>query len=94
MNCSRVVFSGHALKRMFERTIGKNEIVSVLTNGEIIQEYPNDQPYPSNLIIGFGESGPLHVPAAQDEQNICYVVTCYRPDSALWQDDFKKRRTT
>ncbi len=78
---------------MFERDIGKNEVVSALAGGEIILEYPDDAPYPSKLILAYSDAGVLHVLAAQDEQNTCYVVTCYRPDSNLWMDDFKKRRT-
>jgi hypothetical protein len=93
MNCSRIVFSGHAVKRMFERNIGKIEVESALAAGEVIMEYPDDSPYPSRLILACSEKGALHVLVALDEQNACYVVTCYRPDSSLWLDDFKKRRT-
>ncbi len=94
MKCGRLIFSGHALRRMFERNIGKDEVVAAVADGEVILEYPEDQPYPSVLILALTESVPLHVLVARDEQDICYIVTSYRPDASLWQNDFKKRRNT
>ena len=47
----QLVFSTHAIKRMFERSITKAEIRRVLVNGEVINEYLEDKPYPSQLIL-------------------------------------------
>ncbi|MGH2495853.1 MAG: DUF4258 domain-containing protein [Ktedonobacteraceae bacterium] len=43
----QLVFSTHAIKRMFERSISKADIRRVLVNGEVINEYPDDKPYAS-----------------------------------------------
>lgn len=94
IECSRIVFSGHALRRMFERGIGKVDIDTALSLGETIAVYSDDIPYPSRLILAFIEERPLHVLVAQDGQTICYIVTCYQPDLALWQDGFRTRRTS
>lgn len=83
IQCERIVFSGHALRRMFERGIVKADINAALSLGVTIAEYPDDIPYPSRLILAFIGEMPLHVLVAQDDQTICYIVTCYRPDLAL-----------
>ena len=93
VKCSRIVFSGHALRRMFQRGLGKDDIVEVLYAGECIAEYPDDRPYSSSLILGFLGTRPVHVVVAKDpEGDACYVVTAYVPDSSLWSDDFRTRR--
>lgn len=44
---SSIIFKDHAVLRMFERGISKNEIVEIIESGEIIEEYNDDYPYPS-----------------------------------------------
>jgi Domain of unknown function (DUF4258) len=93
VNCSRIVFSGHAVRRMFQWGLGKDDIVGVVNAGECIAEYPDDRPYPSSLILGFLGARSVHVVVARDpEGEACYVVTAYVPDSSLWSDDFRTRR--
>jgi hypothetical protein len=92
MNCQTITFSGHAIQRMFERNLTKNDILLVIQHGEIIANYPEDQPYPSCLLLGFIANNPLHVVLAQDSSKQCYVITTYVPNQTLWNDDFKSRR--
>jgi hypothetical protein len=51
MNCSCVLFTGHALRRMFQRGLGKNDIIEVLKAGECFAEYPEDRPYPNGTYL-------------------------------------------
>lgn len=46
-------FSGHVFRRMAERGFSPDTIKSVIKNGTVIKEYPDDTPYPSRLILGF-----------------------------------------
>ena len=93
MNCGNVVFSGHAVRKMFERRLSHDAVLAVVASGQIILDYPDDRPHPSALILGFPDGRPVHVVAALDSaRNECIVVTAYWPDPALWQDDFKTRR--
>jgi hypothetical protein len=50
MDCARVVFSGHAIARMFERGIERDEVLAVVATGETIADYPEDRPYASELL--------------------------------------------
>jgi Domain of unknown function (DUF4258) len=94
MECSSVLFSRHALQRMFERCITIDEVLAVLKTGAVIEDYPFDSPYPSQLLLGFRNGRPLHVLAAREPATgQCVIVTCYVPDPALWGADFKTRKT-
>lgn len=93
MGCRSVTFSRHAVQRMFERAIDKDSVIEVLRTGEVIAEYPDDEPYPSYLMLGFLGGRPLHVVVAvEKEPEICHVVTAYDPDPAIWDKNFRKRR--
>ena len=94
MECKNIVYSGHSVRRMFERKITEQDIHEVIESGDLIAEYPNDTPYPSYLLLGFPGNIPLHVLIAKDdESDDCYVVTTYVPRRDIWNSDFKTRRT-
>jgi len=93
MNCSSTTFSGHAIKRMFARSINSTMVKTAISEGEIIIEYLDDQPYPSFLILWFDNKVPLHVVVAQNRRDdLCYIITAYIPSGALWEADFKMRK--
>ena len=94
MECHEIVFSGHAVRRMFERQISEADIRAAIATGETIADYPDDRPFPSCLLLGFVRDVPLHVVVAQDPRgDRCYVVTVYLPDPAQWEPEFRTRKT-
>ena len=44
---NNVVISQHAFKRLRERSITINDILNGIKTGKIIEDYPEDYPYPS-----------------------------------------------
>lgn len=95
MNCEQIFFSAHAILRMIERGIVRDEIVSVVKSGEALLAYPDDSPLPSVLMFGMDGNRPLHVVIAVDKANgKCHVITVYEPDPAKWHEDFKTRKST
>ena len=92
MDCQRLVFTGHALRRMFERELTVEQVREVLRTGEEIMLYPDDRPFPSRLVLGFVESVAVHALAAPDGTGTCHVITAYCPDPSVWTDDFRQRR--
>ena len=93
LNYRRLVFSSHAVQRMFSRQISEDEVKQVIACGEIIEEQPDDRPFPSYLILDFINNKPFHVVFAYDEvTGTGYIVTAYIPDSNLWTDNYRKRR--
>ena len=46
----------HALERMIKRKIYFSDIDEIMYGLEVIEEYPDDFPYPSCLVLGFTKS--------------------------------------
>ncbi|HEX6817538.1 MAG TPA: DUF4258 domain-containing protein [Ktedonobacterales bacterium] len=93
MPFSRLVFRVHALRRIAQRSISIAEVRQVLTTGTVIEDYPQDTPYPSYLMLGIVAGRPLHVVAGDnvaDQETI--VITTYEPDPSQWTPDFTRRR--
>ncbi len=90
----KIVFRVHALRRMFERAITVDEVETVIKRGEVIEDYPDDTPYPSQLVLGWNVTRPLHVVLARNmSENELVVVTVYEPDPAQWESGFRRRKT-
>ncbi|HEY4760109.1 MAG TPA: DUF4258 domain-containing protein [Thermoguttaceae bacterium] len=88
----KIIFRTHAIQRMFQRRVDEKDVRSVLETGEIIEVYSEDTPYPSRLILGWLESRPLHVVAADNiADNETIVITVYEPQQDKWSPNFKRR---
>ena len=89
----KIIFRGHAVRRMFERGLSVEDVRAVLASGETIADYPDDTPYPSRLVLGFQGARALHVVAAYnaiDDETI--IVTAYEPDPGVWEADFRRKK--
>ncbi len=88
-----LVFRVHAIQRMFERAITKEDVRQALATGKTIEAYPEDQPYPSRLVLGWVGTRPIHVVVADNQvQQETIVITVYEPDVAKWEAGFERRR--
>ncbi len=85
-----VRWTDHVLKRLMQRGIFQSEIIQAIMDGEIIEQYPDDYPYPSCLILGT-TGRIIHVACGRGENEL-WIITAYRPDSSEWEDDFKTRK--
>ena len=93
MDCTILYFSRHAFERMFQRSIDPDTVLQVVARGEVLANYPDDQPFPSVLMLGFHRGQPIHAVVARDQvTGNCHLVTVYRPDPAIWNEEFKQRR--
>lgn len=88
-------FTKHARQRMLDWDVSVTTVRRVVENGEVIEEYPDDEPYPSRLILGWDERRPLHVVAA-DRTEIAetIIITVYEPSREQWENDFRTRSET
>ncbi len=86
-----IVLTQHSRRRFMERGILLEDVENVLNNGSIIEEYPDDYPFPSCLILGNSNEKNLHVCASLDDGYI-YIITAYIPDSTRWESDLKTRK--
>ena len=84
-------WSAHSAARMLQRGITREDVVNCISNGEIIEQYPEYWLNPACLIFGLDvNSEILHVVVGVDE--FVHIVTAYRPDSATFMPDMKTRR--
>jgi hypothetical protein len=95
MMCKHIFFTGHAVRRMFERGLTRSDAIMVLEQGEVIADYPDDSPLPSCLKMAFVRGKAIHVVVAEDRAaETCHVVTAYHPDPDLWEPGFRTRRSS
>ncbi|MEE9912835.1 MAG: DUF4258 domain-containing protein [Deltaproteobacteria bacterium] len=89
---THIIYRTHAVKRMFQRNVNETDVRNILMQGETIEAYVDDKPYPSRLILGWISERPIHVVAADNAvDNEIIVVTVYEPDTEKWSVDFKRR---
>jgi hypothetical protein len=88
----KLVFSSHALKRMFQRGISTDSVRAVLENAQVVAEYADDKPYPSTLYFAWAGQQALHVLAAESDTGETIIITVYQPDPALWSPDFLRKK--
>ena len=82
-----IVLTDHLLTRIRQRHIRIENIKNAILNGEIIEQYPNDYPFPSCLI----NAENIHIVCSIGEGYL-YIITAYRPSSEKWDIDGKKRK--
>lgn len=82
-----MIVTAHCMDRMSKRDIELSEVMRAIMTGEVIEDYPDDYPYPSALISGNG----LHVVAGVGDGRL-WLITAYRPDPDQWEADLKTRK--
>ena len=89
---SSLRWTSHILERLLQRNISINDVKAVLSNCEIIEQYPNDYPFPSCLVIGHSKDGKImHVVCGSNGSEL-WLITAYFPNPNEWSEDFKLRR--
>ena len=81
------VLTEHLLTRMRQRSIRLKDIEYAITNGEIIEQYPADYPFPSCLI----NAENIHVVCSVSEKHL-YIITAYRPSPEKWETGGRQRK--
>ena len=94
---NRVLFTKHARDEMEIEELGEishEEVSQVSITGKVIEEYPDDEPYPSCLIHGTtGEGRHLHIVCAySEEEDLAIIVTVYQPDPRKWEDYERRKK--
>ena len=91
-NDKNIAITKHAKNRLIERDISVENIKSAIKTGEIIEQYENDYPFPSCLLLGETEQNKyIHVVASIDSEFL-YIITAYYPDENEWEIDLKTRK--
>ncbi len=93
---NRAFYTRHARSEMRLEEFGpirEQEVFEAIQSSEVIEDYPDDEPYPSVLVYGCTAAGrPIHVVCAYaDDDDLAIVITVYEPDPARWVD-FRRGR--
>lgn len=88
-------WTNHIFLRLIQRNISMEDVQKAILSGEIIEDYPNDYPFPSCLIIGYrSKNSAIHVVCApNDEGTELWLITAYIPKEEKWLPDLKTRRS-
>jgi len=92
----KVLYTKHARDEMEAEEFGEikeNEVHESIEDGKVIENYPDDEPYPSCLIYGRTlESRPLHIVCAySEEDSLTIIITVYQPHPDRWIE-FERRK--
>ena len=90
---SSYAFRIHALQQMVLRHISRDDVMEIISSGEIIESFPDDMPYPSYLMNGLVKKRTLHVVISYaPDPGVLYIITAYEPDSMRWEENYRRRQ--
>lgn len=90
----KIIYTIHALDQMNAENelITTDEVRDVVSNGEIIEDYPEDKRGHSCLMFGVSnKKRPVHVVCTPKEDYLA-IITVYIPSLEKWEADLKTRR--
>lgn len=88
----RIIISIHAQERLRQRGIKQKDIKNCIMTGEIIEQYPDDFPFPSCLIFGYTVNNKILHVVASDEGTLSRIITAYFPNTEKFENNFKTRK--
>ena len=92
VNTGKLRWTNHITVRLLQRNISQEDIEYALSNGEIIENYEDDYPYPSCLVLGVNKSNEyIHIVCGSNGTEL-WLITAYYPDKLEWKDDLKTRK--
>ena len=88
----KVLMTQHSSERCRERGIRKKDIRNAVMTGEIIEQYPDDFPFPSCLVYGVSSDNRVIHVVMSNEKSGSRIITAYFPDIYKWEEDLKTRK--
>jgi len=71
-------FSKHAVDQGIIREINIDDLITVIMNGEVIEDYPDDKYGPSCLIFGLtNQNRAIHVQVSYPSRPLLKIITLY-----------------
>lgn len=86
-------FTPHAIREADAENISLDDLIDSIIDGEMIEDYPDDDRGHSCLVFGYSKNGrPLHSKCAI-ESNKTIICTAYEPNLSkmTWKPDLRTR---
>ncbi len=92
VKAEKIIWTNHVMVRLLQRNITQDDVEYALMNGEIIENYEDDYPYPSCLVFGINkENEIIHIVCGSNGESL-WAITAYYPNNNGWEDDMKTRK--
>lgn len=91
----KIRVSQHAFRRLLSHSIVSDDVTASIADAILLEDYPTYFSGPAVLVLQYDANGaPLHAVwgIEKDTSEPAVLVTAYRPDPALWSDDFRTRK--
>ncbi len=92
---NKVQISAHGYDELVNDDLLVRDVLNGLASCELVREYPDYGKGPCVLVLFRQADGePVHAVwgMPKGKSSPAVLVTAYRPDPAVWADDFKTRR--
>lgn len=87
-----IEMTSHVWLRCQQRDISYRQIKEAIVSSEILEEYIDDYPYPSCLMLGKAKDGTvLHIVVGEGDGKL-WIITVYKPSLEKWSEDYRTRR--
>ena len=79
--------SFHAEKERYSENITISDLETAISNGEILEDHPNDPRGSSCLILGYSHNRPIHIVCGYTSIKWIRIITVYLPKPPKWIDE-------
>lgn len=87
-----VVWTTHALRRLQERSLYREDVFNAISTGRIIEQYPESYPYPACLVLGLNTNNKdIHIVCGCNGELI-KIITAYYPTPDKFERDRETRK--
>lgn len=91
-NNNAVVWTAHALRRLQERNLYREDVFTAIATGKIIEQYPESYPYPACLVLGLNtKNDTIHVVCGCNGE-LVKIITAYCPTTDKFVNNGETRK--
>ncbi|MEK7241990.1 MAG: DUF4258 domain-containing protein [Planctomycetota bacterium] len=77
----------HAEKERYAEGVEISDLETTISNGEVLEDYPDDPRGPSCLILGYSQKRPIHIVCGYTPIGWVRIITVYIPKQPKWVDE-------
>jgi len=87
IQANKYEISLHGEKERYAEDITIKDLERAILNGEILENYPDDQRGRSCLVLGYSNNRPIHVVCGYSKHQWIRILTVYLPQKPKWLNE-------